>query len=155
MNDIERSLVLLKPDAIQRAVAGEIVTRFERAGLKIVAAKMVWIDSDFSRKHYAEHIEKPFYLEMEKFITEGPLIALVLEGRGAIAVVRKMVGSTNPTEAPPGTIRGDYAHDLGDGRNLIHASANPKDAEKEVSLWFSPGEIHSYQRADERHTQHR
>lgn len=151
MNDIERSLVLLKPDAIQRAVSGKILTRFERAGLKLVAAKMVWIDPDFSKRHYAEHLDKPFYEEMEKFITEGPLLALVLEGRGAIAVIRKMVGSTNPSEAAPGTIRGDYAHDLGDGRNLIHASANPDDAKKEISLWFAQGEIHSYKRSDEHH----
>ncbi len=154
MNDIERSLVLIKPDGVQRAVAGEIITRFEKAGLKIVGAKMVWVDGDFSKRHYAEHLDKPFYKDLESLITEGPILAMVIEGRGVIAVVRKMVGPTKPEEAAPGTIRGDLAHNLGDGRNLIHASAHSQDAEKEISLWFSKEEIHSYKRADERHTQY-
>lgn len=151
MNEIERSLVLIKPDGVQRAVSGEIITRFEKAGLKIIAAKMVWVDAEFSKRHYAEHLEKAFYKDLEVLITEGPIVALVLEGRGAIGVIRKMVGPTNPSEAAPGTIRGDFAHDLGDGRNLIHASANMEDSKKEINLWFTPSEIHSYKRSDERH----
>lgn len=148
---IERTFVMVKPDAVQRAVAGELISRFERAGLKIVAMRMQWVDADFSKKHYAEHVSKPFYPELEAMITEGPVLAMVLEGRGAISVIRKMVGSTKPEEAAPGTIRGDYAHALGDGRNLIHASANADDAAKEIKLWFSDKDVHSYKRADEKH----
>ena len=147
----ERTFVMLKPDAVQRSVSGEIIARFEKAGLKIVAMKMVWVDKEFSRTHYQEHVEKSFYPELEALITEGPVMAMVLEGRGSIAVCRKMVGSTKPEEAAPGTIRGDFAHALGDGRNLIHASANAGDAAKEIKLWFKDKEIHSYKRADERH----
>ena len=150
----EKTLVMLKPDAVQRAVTGEIVSRFEKAGLKIVAAKLVWVDEEFSKKHYQEHIGKPFYQELELLLTEGPVLALVLEGKGAITVVRKMVGATKPEEALPGTIRGDFAHSLGDGRNLIHASANEQDAKREIPLWFKEDEIHSYSRADEKHVQH-
>ena len=150
MSEIERTLVFVKPDGVQRALIGEILSRFERMGLKLVGAKLVWMDTDFSRKHYAEHVDKPFYKDMEKFITEGPVMALVLEGRGAISVVRKMVGSTKPEEAIPGTIRGDFAHDLGDSRNVVHASANEVDAKREIKLWFKPTELHSYRRADER-----
>src|SRR3989338_513121 len=148
---VERTFVMLKPDAVQRSVSGDLIARFEKAGLKIVAMKMVWVDKKFSREHYAEHIQKPFYGELEALITEGPVIAIVLEGRGSIAVCRKMVGATRPEEAVPGTIRGDFAHSLGDGRNLIHASANAEDAKKEIKLWFTDREIHSYKRADERH----
>lgn len=151
---IEKTFVMLKPDAVQRAVTGEILTRFEKAGLKTVAMKMVWVDSAFSKKHYQEHIDKPFYQELELLLTEGPVLALVLEGNGAISVVRKMVGATKPEEALPGTIRGDFAHSLGDGRNLIHASANEADAQNEIPLWFEENELHSYKRADERHVQH-
>lgn len=150
----EKTFVMFKPDAVQRAVTGEIISRFEKAGFKIVAAKMVWVDEAFSKKHYQEHIGKPFYQELELLLTEGPVLALVLEGKGAIAAVRKMVGATKPEEALPGTIRGDFAHALGDGRNLIHASANSEDAQKEIPLWFKEDEIHSYSRADERHVQH-
>lgn len=145
---------MLKPDAVQRAVMGEILTRLEKAGLKVIAMKMVWVDQAFSKKHYAEHVSKPFYAELELLLTEGPVLAMILEGHKAIAVVRKMIGATKPDEATPGTIRGDFAHALGDGRNLIHASANDADARKEIPLWFQEGEIHSYARADERHVQH-
>lgn len=151
---MEKTLVMLKPDAVQRAVTGEIISRFEKAGLKIAALKMVWVDQAFSRKHYAEHLDKPFYQELEMLLTEGPVLAMVLEGRNSVAVVRKMVGATRPDEALPGTIRGDFAHALGDGRNLIHASANLNDATREIPLWFQDNEIHTYSRADERHVQH-
>ena len=156
---IERTLVLFKPDAVQRSVVGEILQRFERVGLKIVGMKMVWADADFSKKHYAEHITKPFYKGLEDVITAGPVVALVLEGIEAIALVRKMVGSTEPKSSAPGTIRGDYAHvsygyadAKGIGiKNLIHASANADDAKKEVPLWFADKELHSYSAVHDKH----
>jgi nucleoside-diphosphate kinase len=138
---------------------GEIVTRFERVGLKIVGAKMVWVDAEFSKKHYAEHVSKAFYKGLEEVITSGPVLALVLEGIEAIALVRKMVGSTEPKSSAPGTIRGDFAHvsygyadAAGIGiKNLIHASDTPANAKKEVELWFSPKELHSYETVHEKH----
>lgn len=159
MSSIERTLVLLKPDAVQRAYMGEIISRFERVGLKAVGMKMVWVDKDFSKKHYAEHVEKGFYAGLEETITAGPVLAMVLEGVEAIALVRKMVGSTEPKSSPPGTIRGDYAHvsyGYADSkkigiRNLIHASANAEDAKKEVGLWFKPEELHSYKTVHDAH----
>ncbi len=156
---IERTLVLLKPDAVQRGFMGEILTRFERAGLKIVGMKMVWVDKDFSKQHYEEHVEKGFYPGLESMITEGPVLALVLEGVEAIGTVRKMVGSTEPKAAAPGTIRGDYAHvsygyadtkNIG-VKNLIHASANAEDAQKEVALWFASQELHTYKTVHDVH----
>lgn len=156
---IERTLVLLKPDAVQRCFMGEIITRFERAGLKVVGMKMVWVDKEFSKLHYAEHVEKAFYPGLESMITEGPVLTLVLEGVEAIGVVRKMVGSTEPKGSAPGTIRGDYAH-VSYGyadqqkigvKNLIHASANAEDAEKEVPLWFDAQELHSYKTVHDMH----
>ncbi|PIN70570.1 nucleoside-diphosphate kinase [Candidatus Woesearchaeota archaeon CG11_big_fil_rev_8_21_14_0_20_43_8] len=149
---IERTLVLLKPDAVQRCIAGEILTRFERAGLKIVGLKMVWIDKDFSKEHYAAHVDKAFYKGLEEFITLGPVIAICYEGVSAVEVVRKIVGPTEPKTAPPGTIRGDYAHHSyhftdkkGKAiRNLIHASGNPEEAKVEVALWFKETDLHTY-----------
>ncbi len=156
---VERTLVLLKPDAVQRALMGEIIQRLEKAGLKIVAMKMVWVDSDFAKKHYAEHVEKPFYPGLESLITMGPILAMTVEGVEAIATIRKMVGSTEPKSAAPGTIRGDYAHvsyghadEKGIGiKNLIHASANESDAKKEIALWFEDQEIHSYKTVHDMH----
>jgi nucleoside-diphosphate kinase len=159
MSAIERTLVLFKPDAVQRGLMGELLTRFERAGLKAVGMKMVWADKAFSQKHYAEHTSKPFYKGLEDVITSGPVLALVLEGIEAIALVRKMVGATEPKSSPPGTIRGDYAHvsygyadAKGIGiKNLIHASANADDAKKEVPLWFTANELHSYKTVHDVH----
>jgi nucleoside-diphosphate kinase len=127
---IERTLVLLKPDAVERCLSGEIIAKFERVGLKVIGMKMVWIDKSFSRKHYAAHVKKPFYPGLERYITAGPVIAIVLEGVHAIAAVRKLVGDTNSSKAMPGTIRGDYGHmslEFADKSrrqytNLIHAS---------------------------------
>ncbi|RMF07149.1 nucleoside-diphosphate kinase [Candidatus Woesearchaeota archaeon] len=160
MSMIERTLVLLKPDAVQRCFVGEIITRFERVGLKIVGMKMVWVDKEFSRKHYSDHVDKPFYPGLENFITEGPVIAMVLEGIHAVEVVRKLVGPTEPKQAPPGTIRGDFSHHsyaYTDKKgiaikNLIHASGSVEDAKKEVSLWFKPEELHSYKTVHDVHT---
>ena len=156
---IERTLVLLKPDAVQRCFAGEILTRFERAGMKIIGMKMHWVNKEFSQQHYAEHVEKPFYPGLETMITQGPVVAMVLEGVSVIENVRKMVGSTEPRGAAPGTIRGDYAHasygyadEKGIGlKNLIHASANKEDAAKEVALWFSDDELHTYKSVHDIH----
>jgi nucleoside-diphosphate kinase len=156
---IERTLVLLKPDAVQRGVCGEIIKRLEKAGLKIVGMKMVWADRDFSKKHYSEHVDKKFYPGLEDLIVMGPSIAIVLEGVEAVFLVRKMCGATDPKSAVPGTIRGDFAQvsyehadEKGIGiKNVIHASANPKDAKKEIELWFEEKELHSYKTVHEVH----
>lgn len=157
---IQRTLILLKPDAVERSITGEIISRFERAGLKIVGMKMVWMSKDFSKKHYEAHTSKPFYVGLEKFMTAGPIIAMVLEGIHAVETVRKMVGATEPKSAQPGTIRGDYAHHsyaYTDKKgiaikNLIHASGNQEDAIKEVGLWFADAELHTYKTVHEVHT---
>ncbi len=154
---IQQTLVLVKPDGIYRGLIGNVITRFENAGLKIVGARMRWVDKDFSKKHYAEHLEKTFYYTLEEYITAGPVLALVLEGVEAVAVVRKIVGRTEPKEALPGTIRGDFAHiNMAYANkanravcNIIHASSNPKDAASEIMLWFDPMDLHTYKRAGE------
>ena len=156
---IERTLILLKPDAVQRAIMGKIITRFEDAGLKAVGMKMVWLDKDFSKKHYSAHVEKNFYKGLEEFIVSGPIVAMVIEGISAVETVRKIVGGTEPKSASPGTIRGDFAHhsyEYTDGKgiaikNLIHASGNKKEADEEVKLWFKEEEIHSYNTVHDMH----
>ncbi|MBT4650906.1 nucleoside-diphosphate kinase [Candidatus Woesearchaeota archaeon] len=156
---IERTLILLKPDTVQRGICGEIISRLERAGLKIVGMRMVWADRDFAKQHYAEHLEKPFYKGLEDMIVMGPVIAMVLEGVEAIELVRKMCGATEPKSANPGTIRGDYAQvsyghadKRGIGiKNIVHASANKKDAQIEVGLWFTPEQLHTYKTVHEVH----
>jgi nucleoside-diphosphate kinase len=156
---IEQTFVAVKPDGVKRGLVGECIRRFENAGLKIVALKMVWVDKNFSEKHYSEHVKKPFYKVLEDFITSGPVVGMVLEGVSAVTVVRKIVGSTEPHSAQPGTIRGDYAHhtyQYADGKgkaimNLIHASGNKADAVKEVGLWFAQDEIHTYKLNHEEH----
>jgi nucleoside-diphosphate kinase len=130
----ERTLVLLKPDAMRRHLAGEILGRFEARGLELRAARLVAVDSDLAGRHYAEHAEKPFFGELVEFITSSPTLALVLEGEGAIAVVRSTIGATDPAQAAPGTIRGDLA--LSMPNNLVHGSDSPESAEREVALWF-------------------
>jgi nucleoside-diphosphate kinase len=131
----ERTLVLIKPDAMQRALAGEILARFERRGLQVVDAKLVHVDRDLAERHYTEHAEKPFFGELVEFITSSPTLALVLEGEGAIAVVRTTMGATDPANAGPGTIRGDLALSMPD--NLVHGSDSPESAEREIALWFA------------------
>ena len=156
---IERTLILLKPDTVQRGICGEIISRLERAGLKIVGMRMVWADRDFAKQHYAEHLEKPFYKGLEDMIVMGPVIAMVLEGVESIELVRKMCGATEPKSANPGTIRGDYAQvsyghadKRGIGiKNVIHASANKKDALTEIGLWFTPEQLHTYKTVHETH----
>src|SRR5207302_11028919 len=141
--NIQRTLVILKPDAVQRGIAGEIVARFERRGLRIAALRLAKVDRALAEKHYAVHKGKFFYDDLVKVISASPVIAIVLEGPGAIAVVRAMVGATRPHEAAPGTIRGDYA--LVGLRNLVHASDAPETAASEISLWFPDGVV-SYMR---------
>jgi nucleoside-diphosphate kinase len=136
---VERTLVLIKPDAVQRGLAGRILDRFEQRGLTIRAAKLVTVDRRLAEQHYAEHREKPFFGELVEFITSAPTMALVLEGEGAIAVVRTTMGATNPANAAPGTIRGDFALSMPD--NLVHGSDSPESAEREVSLWFVADEL--------------
>jgi len=135
----ERTLVLIKPDAVKRRLAGEILARFERRGLELRAAKLVRVDRGLAEEHYSEHSEKPFFEELVEFITSGPTLALVLEGDGAIAVVRTTMGATNPTNADPGTIRGDLALAMPD--NLVHGSDSPESAAREIALWFSDDEL--------------
>ena len=156
---MQKSFVAIKPDGVQRGLVGRCLARFEDAGLKVIGLKMLWVDKEFSRKNYAAHVEKEFYKGLEEFITSGPVVAIVLEGIDAIAVVRKIVGPTEPHSAPPGTIRGDFAHHsykYADGKgkaimNLIHASGDEKDAEKEIALWFTSQELFKYKINHEHH----
>lgn len=140
----ERTLVLLKPDAVQRLLVGPLLGRFEARGLKIVGLKLVQVSRDLAEQHYAVHRERPFFGGLVEFITSGPLVAAVLEGPNAIAVVRAMIGATRPHEAAPGTIRGDLA--LETAQNLVHASDGPETAAAELTLWFRPEELLDYER---------
>lgn len=156
---IEATLVLVKPDGVQRGLIGDIIKRFEQRGLKIAGLKMVRIDKDFSKQHYVDHVGKDFYHGLEEFITSAPVVAMVVEGVNAVENVRKIVGSTEPKGAPLGTIRGDFAHvsyEYADKkkvsiRNLVHASGNKKDAEREIGLWFLMEELHSYEGTHDKH----
>lgn len=136
--------MLVKPDAMQRGLAGEIIARLERRGLRIVAMRLTQVDEPLARKHYAEHEGKPFYESLVAYITACPIVAAVFEGTDAIAIVRKTMGATNPAEASPGTIRGDLA--LETGRNLIHGSDSAASARREIALFFREEELHSYPR---------
>jgi nucleoside-diphosphate kinase len=131
---VERTLVLIKPDAMQRGLAGEILGRFERRGFSIKEARLVQVDRALAEQHYAEHAEKPFFGELVEFITSAPTLALALEGEGAIATVRRTMGATSPADSEPGSIRGDLALSMPD--NLVHGSDSPESAERELHLWF-------------------
>jgi nucleoside-diphosphate kinase len=131
---VEQTLVLVKPDAMVRGLAGEILGRFERRGLVVRAARLVRVDRELADRHYEEHREKPFFGELVEFITSGPTLALVLEGESAIPVVRTTMGATNPADSSPGTIRGDLALAMPD--NLVHGSDAPESARREIELWF-------------------
>ena len=139
---VERSFVLLKPDAVARRLVGEIIGRFESKGLKIVAMKMLKVTPELSKQHYAEHVHKPFYPMLEEFITSGPVVALAVEGPQAISVIRAMLGSTNGREAPLGTIRGDLG--LSRQMNLVHGSDGPEAAARELAIYFKPEELIGY-----------
>ena len=136
---MERTLILVKPDAFARGLTGEIIRRFEDKGLKITALRHMQVTEDLAKQHYAEHDGKPFFGELVEFITSAPTWALVVEGEGAIATMRKTIGATNPADAEPGTIRGDYA--LAMPNNLIHGSDSPESAQREISLWFADDEL--------------
>ncbi len=141
---MQRTLVIVKPDGVQRALTGKILTRFEERGLKVIALKLVQVDRALAERHYAVHQGKFFYEGLVSYITSSPVVVMILEGHEAIGAVRKMVGATRPWEAEAGTIRGDYA--LMGLRNLIHASDGPETAANEIALWFAPEEIHAYPR---------
>jgi len=140
----ERTLVLIKPDALQRGLAGEIIGRLERRGLRIVAARLLHMDRHMAERHYAAHRGKPFFPGLVEFITSGPLLALVFQGKDAIEVTRQTMGATDPVKAAPGTIRGDLALDI--GHNLVHGSDGPQAAREEISLFFREEEILDYRR---------
>ena len=131
---MERTLILVKPDAFARNLTGEIIARFERKGLRLVALKLMTMDRDLAERHYAEHEGKPFFGELVSFITSGPLVAMVLEGDQAVAAARQVIGATNPLEAAPGSIRGDYAIEV--GQNMVHGSDSPESSAREVALFF-------------------
>jgi nucleoside-diphosphate kinase len=145
---LQQTLVIVKPDGVQRGLVGKILARFEERGLKIVALKMVQVSHDLAEKHYAVHKGKFFYAGLVSYISSSPVVAMVLEGHEAISVVRAMVGSTRPWEAAAGTIRGDFA--LMGLRNLIHASDAPETAQTEIALWFEPEELRAYTREVDR-----
>ena len=131
---MERTFIILKPDAVQRGLVGEIISRFERRGLKLVAMKMIDVSTELAQEHYAVHQERPFYNSLIEYISSSPVVAMVLEGTDAIAAVRNTVGATKPAEAAPGTIRADFGLEI--GRNLVHASDGPETAVNEIALWF-------------------
>ena len=136
---VERTLILIKPDAVERGLAGEILARFERRGFTMRAAKLVRVTEDLATRHYAEHAEKPFFGELVEFITSGPTLALVLEGDGAIATARSTIGATDPAQSASGSIRGDLA--LSMPNNLVHGSDSAESAEREIALWFGDHEL--------------
>ena len=149
MSENERTFVMVKPDAVQRGLIGQIISRFEDRGLKLVGAKFMQIDEELAREHYAEHEDEPFFEDLVSFITSGPVMAMVWEGQDAVSQVRTMMGETDPAESPPGTIRGDLGLDL--GRNVIHGSdhEDPGANEREIELFFHDDELTDWEQIDE------
>ena len=145
---IERTLVLVKPDGVQRGLAGAVLGRFEQRGLKLIGLKMLQVDEALADRHYAEHVGKPFFAGLRDFITSSPLVAAVFEGEGAVQAVRNTMGATNPADAAPGTIRADFAVDL--GRNVVHGSDSPESGERETALFFESSELVGWTRDSER-----
>ena len=148
MTDVQRTLLLVKPDGVQRQLVGRVLSRFEDRGLKLVGLKLVHVDRALAEQHYAVHREKPFFAGLVDFITSAPLVAAALEGPNAIAVVRAMNGATRPHEAAPGSIRGDFAVET--AQNLVHASDSEENAAAELALWFKPAELLDYEREIDR-----
>lgn len=142
---MEKTFVLVKPDGVQRGLIGEVIARLERRGLRLVGAKFLQVSQELAEMHYAIHKGKPFYAGLIAYITSAPVMAMVWEGPNAVAAVRQTMGATRPTEAAPGTLRHDFALEI--GRNLTHASDSPENGEKEVALWFKPNELVDWQRA--------
>jgi nucleoside-diphosphate kinase len=145
---MERTLVLVKPDGVQRGLIGEVISRLEKRGLRLLAAKFIVVSQELAETHYAIHKGKPFYDGLIKYITSAPVMAMVWEGPQAIAAVRQTMGTTRPTEAAPGTIRHDFALEV--GRNLTHGSDSPENGELEVLLWFNPEELVSWERSNDK-----
>ena len=142
---MEKTLVLVNPDGVQRGLSGEIISRFENRGLKLIGLKLMHVSEELAGRHYHEHTERPFFPGLVSFITSGPIIAMAWEGDNAIGIVRQTMGTTNPVEASPGTIRGDLAINI--GRNVVHGSDSPESAERELNLFFSQGELLDYSRS--------
>jgi len=142
---VERTFIIVKPDAVQRGLTGEILKRFEQRGLKIVGMKLVQVTRDLAEKHYAEHVGKGFYEGLVSYITSGPVVALALEGTNAVAAARSTIGSTKPVESTPGSIRGDFGLEV--GRNLVHGSDGLESAARELALWFSESELTGWTRS--------
>jgi len=145
----ERTFVMAKPDAVQRGLVGELIARLEERGLKLVGAKVMQIDDELARQHYDEHVDEPYFEDLREFITAGPVVPMVWEGEDATRQVRQMIGATDPAEAAPGTVRGDYALDL--GRNVVHAAdhEDPGANEREIDLFFDESELVAFDRVDE------
>ncbi len=144
---MEQTLVLVKPDGVQRGLTGEIIGRLERRGLKLVGMKLMQVEDALARSHYGEHVDRPFFPGLVGFITSSPVVAMAWEANNAVEIVRNTMGPTNPANAAPGTIRGDLGVDI--GRNVIHGSDSPESAERELSLFFQPGEILDYARSSD------
>ena len=144
---MERTLVLVKPDGVQRGLIGEMISRLERRGLKLVGMKLMLVDDALARQHYGEHVDRPFFPGLVDFITSGPVVAMVWEAENAVEAVRNTMGQTDPTASPPGTIRGDLALDI--GRNLVHGSDSPESAQRELSLFFGGEELLDYSRSSD------
>ena len=144
---MEQTLVLVKPDGVQRSLIGEVISRLEKRGLKLVALKLMQVDDALARRHYGEHAERPFFSGLVAFITFAPVVAMVWEADNAVEVVRNTMGNTKPADSPMGTIRGDLALDI--GRNLVHGSDSPESAQREIALFFSSGEILEYGRSND------
>ncbi len=144
---MERTLVLVKPDGVQRGLIGEVINRLEHRGLKLVGMKLMEVDDALARQHYGEHVDRPFFGGLVEFITSAPVVAMAWEADNAVEAVRNTMGQTNPTSSPPGTIRGDLGLDI--GRNLVHGSDSPESAQRELSLFFSDGELLDYTRSND------
>lgn len=144
---MDRTFVMVKPDGVQRGLVGEVISRFEAKGLKFVAAKLELLPEERVVEQYREHLEKPFFPGLKRYIMSGPCFLMVWEGKGAVAVVRTMIGATNPAEAAPGSIRGDFGLDI--GRNVVHASDSPRSADREIGIHFAPTELVEYSKIDE------
>ena len=144
---MERTLVLVKPDGVQRGLIGEVITRLDQRGLKLVGMKLMQVDDTLARQHYGEHVDRPFFVGLVDFITSAPVVAMAWEADNAVEAVRNTMGQTNPTSSPPGTIRGDLSLDI--GRNLVHGSDSLESARRELSLFFSEGELLDYSRAND------
>lgn len=143
---MEKTFIMVKPDGVQRGLIGEIVARFEKKGFQLVGAKLMTVSRELAEEHYAEHKERPFFGELVDFITSGPVFAMVWQGNNVIATARQMMGKTNPADALPGTIRGDYGVNV--AMNIVHGSDSPTSAEREIALWFNEAEVNEYEKTD-------